>query len=600
MNALRTRVKSAVFQPAQSAGIRTQLGRMLPYIRKYRRRLLIALAGVTAFNLLSVAPPLIFRYLIDHVVEVQEWQRLPLVIALYALAPILSQFLQFFNARNMVNMGQSLVADLRNRMYRLGLHLGMTFHAETPAGELVNRIMGDVGVVQQLLNAQTIQLFGDIIVFGFSLAVAFTIDTFLAALLVVVVMLYVTAYHVFSRRIQQSTHSMRAVNDLLVGRLQETLNGVRHVRIFTREMRERETYLERTQAGLKHGFASGLNTVGLSATCNVIAGYGSTSIYALAAWYVLNGRITLGELLALNTYVWMALNPALRLTSFAGQFAQIRVSLDRIFDVVSRHPDIVAKPNAPDISIPHGRVRFSEVDFSYAPESPLFRGFSLDVPAGSSVALVGHTGCGKTTLISLLMRLWDVNSGAILIDGQDLREVSLGSLRGSFGVVQQQPVIFEGTLAENIAYGKPGAAREEIEQAARAAEVMQFADRLPGGLDTVLGTYGVQLSVGQKQRVSIARALLKDPKILIMDEATSAIDSEAEAAIQTAIGRALKRCTSFVVAHRLSTIVGVDMIVVLDRGRIVEKGTHDELLLRSDGIYKGLYDELSRQGGKLR
>ena len=556
----------------------------------------MALCGVAVFNLIAVSPPLIFRYLIDHVVKVEDWARLPFIIALYALAPILSQILQFFNARNMVNVGQRLVADLRTRMYRLSLRLGMTFHGETPAGELVNRIMGDVGVVQQLLNAQTIQLFGDVIVFAVSLIVAFTISPVLAILLVIVVGLYVTVYHFFSSRIQKSTHSMREVNDLLVGRLQETLNGVRHVRIFTRETRERELYLQRTQTGLKHGFASGLNTVGLSASCNVIAGYGSTAIYVLAGWYVLQEKMTLGELLALNTYVWMALTPALRLTSFAGQFAQIRVSLDRIFSVLSQRPEVESLPDAPDFVLQRGDVDFSRMSFGYAPDKPLFENFNLTVPPGSSVALVGHTGCGKTTLVSLLMRLWDVDDGAITIDGQNIRDVSLSSLRDLFGVVQQQPVIFEGTLAENIAYGKPRASREEIEQAARAGEVMQFADRLPDGLDTRLGTYGVQLSVGQKQRVSIARALLKNPAILIMDEATSAIDSEAEAAIQRAIERAMKRCTSFVVAHRLSTIVGADIIVVLDKGKIAEKGTHRELLQNDDGIYKTLYDELCKGG----
>lgn len=484
-------------------------------------------------------------------------------------------------------------------MYRLSLRLGMSFHGETPAGEIVNRIMGDVGVVQQLLNAQTLQLLGDLVVFGVSLGVVYTINPLLANLLVVVVVLYVTAYRLFSSRIRDSTHSMREVNDLTVSRLQETLTGVRHVRIFARETRERETYLERTQIGLRHGFVTGLNTVGLSATCNVIAGFGSTTIYALAAYYVMTDRMTLGELLALNTYVWMALNPALRLTSFAGQFAQIRVSLDRIFSVLSRIPDVSNSPDAVDIEHKGGAVHFRDLTFGYSPETPLFRKLDLEVPAGSSVALVGHTGCGKTTLISLLMRIWDGNSGNVLIDDQDVREVRLGSLRELFGVVQQHPVIFEGTLAENIAYGDPQATRERIQEAADTAEVMQFADQLPDGLDTMLGTDGIQLSVGQKQRVSIARALLKNPEILVMDEATSAIDSEAEAAIQRAIGRALKRCTSFVVAHRLSTIVGVDMIVVLDRGVIVEKGSHEELMQIEDGAYRKLYDEIARQGRTL-
>lgn len=377
-----------------------------------------------------------------------------------------------------------------------------------------------------------------------------------------------------------------------MGRLQETIDGVRHVRIYNREDTERETYLGRTHEGLKHSFISGMSSVALGTTCNLIAGYGSTIIYGLAAYYVLEDRMTLGDLLALNSYVWMAIGPALRLTTFAAQFSQTRVSLQRIVEVLTQNPDVASAPNAPPITAPEGCVDFNQIHFSYKPDEPLFQDLSLHIAPSTSVALVGHTGCGKTTLTALLMRMWDVQKGDITIDGANIRDVDLGSLRSLFGVVMQSPVVFEGTVAENIAYGRPNATRAQIEAAGEAAEIGEFVDRLPDGLDTRLGSYGVKLSVGQKQRVSIARAILRNPRILILDEATSSLDSQAEAAIQRAIQRVLKGRTSFVVAHRLSTIVGADVIVVMDKGRIVEQGSHAVLMQLEDGSYRRLYERM--------
>jgi ATP-binding cassette subfamily B protein len=231
-------------------------------------------------------------------------------------------------------------------------------------------------------------------------------------------------------------------------------------------------------------------------------------------------------------------------------------------------------------------VEFRDVHFAYTPEQPLYSGLSLKVEPGSTVALVGPTGCGKSSFVSLLMRLWDVQKGAILIDGVDIRTVELGSLRRLFGVVLQDPLLFDGTLAANIAYGRPGATREEIEKAARSAEIYEKAAQLPDGFDTVIGSRGVKLSVGEKQRVSIARAILTDPVILIMDEATSALDSESERLIQKSLARVLEGRTSFIIAHRLSTVTEADMIVVMEDGAIIETGTHEELVAREDSVYR--------------
>jgi ABC-type multidrug transport system fused ATPase/permease subunit len=320
-------------------------------------------------------------------------------------------------------------------------------------------------------------------------------------------------------------------------------------------------------------------------------------IMGLSGRMVLLGQLTFGDLIAFNSYLWMLINPVVRLTTIAGQLTETAVSLQRISEVLDEQPDIQSAPGAAPLEIEAGRVEFRDVYFSYSPDEPLFTGLSFEALAGTTVALVGPTGCGKTTLTALLMRYRDLQGGQILIDGKDIMALDLVSLRSAFGVVLQAPLIFEGTLAENIAYGVLRADRDQITAAARMAEVEEFALRLPDGFDTRIGTRGVKLSVGERQRVSIARAILKDPAILIMDEATSSLDSHSEALIQKAMTHVLENRTSFIVAHRLSTITSADQIIVMDSGRIVQRGTHNDLIAVEDGMYGRLYRELSGSGG---
>jgi ATP-binding cassette subfamily B protein len=333
--------------------------------------------------------------------------------------------------------------------------------------------------------------------------------------------------------------------------------------------------------------------------CTFIAGFGSAAVTILGLFRVLEGTLQYGDVFAVNQFVWMALNPAIRITNMAGQLTETFVSVRRVLEVLDEVPSVSPNLDEPAIKAGEGRVEFDKVDFAYVPSAPLYRGLSLTVPAGSTVALVGHTGCGKTTLTTLLMRHWDIQGGEIRIDGQNIAKVNLRSLRRQFGVVLQDPVVFDGTLFENIAYGEPDADEQAVLEAAQAAELGSLLERLPDGLLTEVGTHGIKLSVGEKQRISIARAIVRDPLILIMDEATSSLDSESEALIQRALERVLTGRTSFVVAHRLSTIVGADAIVVMDSGRIVEKGRHEELMQIENGSYRKLYEELRGQAEEI-
>lgn len=546
-----------------------------------------------AFTVLGLMPPLIQRYLLDRVIRVRAWEKLVPVALLVALVPITAHIIRFVNVRVIMLSGQRLIADVRTAMYRKLLGLSMRFHEENAAGATVSRLMSDVNTLQRVLTGETVSMVVDIVVVLVAMALAFSISPRLASVACGLILLYVFAYVFFSRRIQTAARSYRTVLDRIAGRLQETVAGVKQVRIYNREEWENSIFMERTAESLDRALEGSMGAVNLGVACMAISGLGSTLVMGLAGRMVLLEELTFGDLMAFNSYLWMLINPVVRLTTIAGQLTETAVSIRRIAEVLEERQDVRSLPDAPRLVVREGRVEFRDVHFSYSTDEPLFRGLSFTAEPGSTVALVGPTGCGKTTLTSLLMRYRDLQGGRILIDGADIAAVDLASLRAAFGIVLQDPVIFEGTLAENIAYGLPGAGREQIVAAARMAEVEEFALRLPDGFDTVVGTRGVKLSVGERQRVSIARAILKDPAILIMDEATSSLDSHSEAMIQKALTHVLADRTSFIVAHRLSTITSADMIIVMRAGRIVQTGTHEQLVEAVDGIYARLYNELS-------
>lgn len=570
------------------------------FVRPYRIRLLFALAGMVVFTVFNAVPPLIMKYLVDEVLQPRNWNLLiPMTSAIVGV-PLIAILIRYVNMQLLMLTSRRFLAGVRVAMYQRAMNLSMHYHNKMSSGVLVGRLMDDVNRLQRLLTGETVQILIDVIVFFFSLVVTFIISWKLALILCVIILLYAAAYTVFSRRIRTATESFRLTYDQIAGRLQETLAGVRLVRIYNRQQWEHDLFLDRTRDGLNKALSSSLASTTLSTISTGIAGYGSTVVAGLGAWYVLRGEMTYGDLHAFNSYVWMAIFPAIRFTTIAAQLSETFVSLRRILEITRQVPDIRSLPGAPRIQRGPGAVSIRDVHFGYSADAPLYQGLTLDIAAGTTVALVGPTGCGKTTLTSLLMRFWDVNQGMISIDGQDVRTVALPSLRRLFGVVLQEPVLFDGTLRQNIAYGRPDASLDDIRRAAATAEIAELAESLPKGYDTMLGSSGVKLSVGEKQRLSIARAVLKDPLILIMDEATSSLDSLSESLIQKALDRILRNRTSFVIAHRLSTIHAAGLIVAMDHGRIVASGTHDELMATEGGLYRCLYEEMLGHNAGVR
>ena len=382
----------------------------------------------------------------------------------------------------------------------------------------------------------------------------------------------------------------RKMDQVSVG-LQERLSGVQLVKSYGRERREHRAFAEDTHQSLDAAMQTATNRAGYMAGSWGVSGLRNTVIFCLGCYYVIEGEMTYGAVMAFFSYSSRMFQPVLNLTQIAMRLQAVMVSVDRVLEILDFPIEIKDKEDAVELPPIKGHIKFEDVHFEYKEDEPVLKGINLEVQPGQMVALVGHTGCGKTTLTSLLMRFYDVKEGRITIDGHDLRDVKLRTLRTQIGQVLQDSVMFDGTIRENLLYGRADATDAELIEAARIAEIHEFIMRTPEGYDSMLGKDGIKLSVGEKQRLAIARAVLTNPSVLILDEATSSLDSLSEALIQKAMTRVLKERTSFAIAHRLSTIVNADIIVMMDHGEIIEQGTHSELLQIPDGKYRQLYEQ---------
>jgi ABC-type multidrug transport system fused ATPase/permease subunit len=420
--------------------------------------------------------------------------------------------------------------------------------------------------------------------------VLFLLDWRLALATLVVLPLMALATAWFRVRSNRAYRRVRERLGLVTASLAEDIAGMRVVQSFTREPENQRTFRgvnERyREANHETVILNGLYFPAVdflsSVATGIVLGYGG--------WLVLEGEVTVGTLLAFTLYLSNFFDPVQQLSQLYNTFLSAIAAMDKIIEVLDEEPEIVDRPDAAALPRIAGRVRFDRVRFGYGDGPEVLHGVELDIPAGTTVALVGHTGAGKSTIAKLIARFYDPRQGAITIDGHDLRDVDQQSLRRQLGIVPQEGFLFAGTVAENIAFGRPDAPREDVEGAARAVGAHAFVERLPEGYDTELGERGFRLSLGQRQLVAFARALLADPRILILDEATSSVDIATERQIERALRRLLAGRTAFVIAHRLSTIRDADRIVVLEHGRVVEQGTHDQLLARR-GLYTSLYGD---------
>ena len=563
------------------------LRRLFEYSRPYRGRLGWAVVAMLFYAAGSAGIAALIQPILDNVLPHRE--RLALVAWGIVALNLLKGIGSYGSSYLMTDVGQRVVMDLRNALYRHILGQSAGFFAQRTTGQLMSRINNDVSQVQQAVSETFADLARETLaLFGFA-ALLFYYDAWLAIFCIISAPLIVYPLIRLGQRVRRTTRRSQEALEQLSHISAEGLTGHRIVKAFGNEAREAERF---NRAGY-HLFRTNMKvTAALSTLPPLMELLGGIGM-AVALWYgsreISRGALTTGQLTSFVATLFLMYGPAKKLSRVNANLQQAMAASERIFEMLDTHTEVTDLPGAPELAGFHRSVEFKDVAFGYDDAARILRGVSFTIGAGKMVAIVGRSGAGKTTLVNLLPRFYDVSAGSIKIDGVDIREVSLPSLRRQIGIVTQETVLFDDTVANNIAYGAEKAVKAEIEAAARAANAHDFITALAMGYDTMIGERGQRLSGGQRQRLAIARALLKNAPILVLDEATSALDAESELLVQDALTRLMMNRTSFVIAHRLSTIRRADSIIVLERGRIVETGQHDELLARPSGTYAALY-----------
>jgi ATP-binding cassette subfamily B protein len=556
----------------------------------YKTRTILSVFALLAATATALAPPFLSKYALDYGIQQHDLTALSWIVAIFLLAGLANWGMSYLQTYLTGWVGERILADLRNKLFGHLQHLSLGFFERNRAGVIISRLTNDVEALDQLVTDGVTSLVQNTLTLVGTAILLFILDWRLALATLAVIPLMSVATVIFRVR---STRAYRAVRErlgLLTATLAEDIAGMRMVQAFTREDQNIEnfrTVAERYREsnmqtvvlnGWYFPFVDLLSSIALA----VVLGYGGHLYF--------QGSLTLGTLFAFMLYVQNFFDPVQQLSQLYNTFLSATAALDKIMDVLDEDPTVLDAPKAIELPEVQGRVDFEDVRFSYGTGPEVLHGLTLDVLPGTTVALVGHTGAGKSTIAKLLARFYDPTAGRITIDGYDLRDVTQSSLRRQLGIVPQEGFLFAGTVTENIAFGRPDASPEDVVSAAQAVGAHEFIMRLEDGYETQLQERGTRLSLGQRQLVALARALLADPRILILDEATSSVDIGTERKIEQALRLLLAGRTAFIIAHRLSTIRDADLIVVLEHGQIVELGSHDELMERR-GLYTSLYGD---------
>jgi ATP-binding cassette, subfamily B, bacterial len=569
---------------------RRRLAMLVRFTRPYRTRTLFSIGSLLLATAFALAPPLLAKYAVDDGIRQHDLAKLWWIVGAFLLFGLLSWGMSYVQTYLTGWVGERILADLRNHLFDHLQDLSLGFYERNRAGVIISRLTNDVEAIDQLVTDGVTSLVQNSLTLLGTAILLFVLDWRLALATLVVIPFMSVASVIFRKRSARAYAAVRERLGLVTATLAEDIAGMRIVQAFTREKTNMRQFREVTERyreanmetvllnGLYFPFVDLLSTVALA----VVLGYGGHLYFQSA--------ITLGTLFAFMLYVQNFFDPVQQLSQLYGTFLSATAALDKIVDVLDQEPELVDRPGALELPRVDGGVAFDGVRFGYGDGPEVLHGLDLDVPAGTTVALVGHTGAGKSTIAKLLARFYDPREGRITIDGHDLREVTQASLRRQLGIVPQEGFLFAGTVRDNIAFGRPDASPEEVVSAAETIGANDFILRLEDGYETDLQERGSRLSLGQRQLVALARALLADPRILILDEATSSVDIGTERKIERALRTLLAGRTAFVIAHRLSTIRDADLIVVLEHGQVVEQGTHDELM-RAGGLYTSLYGD---------
>lgn len=551
---------------------------------------MVTLLCAAAATAMELVPPWVIKIVIDDVIQAKQAALLPWVLAGLIGAYILKNAFASLRIRLNNRLEQIVVHELRTDVFASLQRLSISYFEKRSTGEIMSRVSNDTEHVERIfIDGLEGALTAILTLLGITIML-FLLNWKLAALSLLPIPILMWSAGWFTRRVHGYYHEIRKGSAELNGYLQDALSGIRETMGFNRQAYEQDRFAGLSKAyshsNLKAMYLWSLYSPGMI----LIGSLGTVLIVWYGAQEVLNGRLTIGELVMFLSYLALFYVPINQIHSVNHMLQHALAASDRVFDVLDAVPEVRDRPGLihPEKNL-LGDVRFQQVEFRYRPDVPVLNGISVHVPSGERVALVGPSGAGKTTMLKLLMRFYDVSSGSISIDGTDVRDFPLEYLRRQIGFVQQEPFLFNGTVRENILYGDLYAGHDRVQEAARLARAHDFIMDLPEGYETCVGERGVKLSVGQKQRVSIARVLLKNPPIVIFDEATSNIDTETEVKIREAMNDLTKNRTTFIIAHRLSTLQDVERILVVDAGRVVEEGSHAGLLARN-GLYAALYD----------
>lgn len=573
------------------------LRRPLGYLRSHLLMVTGALFSVLVVMLANLAGPLIIRHAIDDGIGQHDSHALALSLGILLALAALRGVFGFLHVYLGERVSHQVAYQLRDELFAKVQRLSFSYFDRNETGQLLTRLTNDVDQVRAFLGSGVVQIVQSLVMFLISVVVILVLDWKLALVTLFMLLPIVWLLGRFTGTIGPLFGRLQHLAGQMNTLMRESLAGVRIVRTFGRQAHEAERYDVVNQGVLEQAIAAsraGSNTFPI---VMLFANLGTLAIVGLGGWEVMGGQLTIGTLLAFTNYLGFLLMPIMTLGFSAMILSRASVSAGRIGELFDAPLDVTDHPDAVELPPINGDVSFEQVTFRYpGGEQPVLTDLTFSVKAGETVAVVGMTGSGKSTLAHLVPRFYDATSGHVRVDGMDVRDVRLASLRGQIAIVLQEPLLFGGTIADNVAFGRPSASRQEIEQAAKAARADDFIRALPDGYDTLIGERGVGLSGGQRQRIAIARALLVDPRLIILDDSTSAVDAETEAAIQSSLDRLMRdhRRTCLVIAHRFSTVREADRILVLHQGRLVAQGTHDELMSTSPVYQDIVGTQLSR------